>query len=1113
MSRSALLSSSAPRVALSVLVALLASCDGGGRAAGWRRTPDGTGPRVAWDVLAQPLPTIPLPNDVATWPDPTSPTGLRLNASQIVPTQLEATTRAHFDELDGWGTFAPISIPFDAPLDLEDLVARQGGTDHFHTSSFPAHAIYLIDMTTGLPMLLDVGTGDFPAAVVRPDAYFDNDPRNGESNLLLETVEEDLNRNGRLDPGEDTDFDGVLDHPATIDGRLGRTPTETYDRMTWFYERETNTLLLRPILPLEQRHTYAVVVTDRLHGEDGAPVRSSLEYVHPIQQTQALAALPRLLEDHADLYGDLATDTWSHVAFAWTFTTQSVTTDLDALRDGLYGRGPFERLANEFPPNVAPAPVQGGQGCRMDLIGNVYTAPGERLREVLQSAGGAVFGLSEDGVAALVESYQSLDHISVAFFEVPYFFTDPEHEELDDAWDLDAQTGRARMTREVVSMLTFVPRDTSAHQQPFAPLVYVHGHGSNSAEVLVYAGLFVQQGQAVVAVNAHGHGLSVDRATNAVLHSLFGQQCVGPLVDALLAGRARDLDGDGSVDSGVDFWTSYVFHTRDSVRQTVVDQMQAIRILRSFDGTRRAAPISLVNSAGATLDFDGDVNGDGQPDLAGDFDGNGVPDLGGAQEIRFAGGSLGGIITGVMQGVEPAIGVAAAVVPGGGLADVALRTENGSVLPAMILRVIGPLVAGRVSTGPGRESACAAGDVSLYAVVPSLDNTVRTEIACLPGAEAANDDVLFVRNLDNGEVSCSGTTGGAIGAFRVPIPSDAGDRWTIELYHHATDRIHFGDCRWLGNPPAAPDRVIDTWESGNGSGAGNCAQCGKFEQTEWHVGDPLVAPAAGFGLRRQTPDFRRLMSLAQIGLERGDPINFQRRLFLDPITAPDVPDHVRSSMMAMTTGDPNVVIATGYSLARAAGVEAFLPPDAPDHLAEFRAPASFATEHPGFATPNDLALGYHAIEAVPRLERHPVPGGPTFLADIDDLSDGLLYFAGDGETQLPPDMGGVQPVRASPPLRWSRLSRPMARPGDDEVWRYHPGERTSVVVSLYVIPNGIHGFNTFFDPSLGFDSAVYSFNLLSRYLATSGEDVPYLSDPAGHHCLESSTCPYLHPGQ
>ena len=46
------------------------------------------GATAIFDLEARPLPKIPLPNDVATRLDPTSPTGRRINVSTISPTQL-----------------------------------------------------------------------------------------------------------------------------------------------------------------------------------------------------------------------------------------------------------------------------------------------------------------------------------------------------------------------------------------------------------------------------------------------------------------------------------------------------------------------------------------------------------------------------------------------------------------------------------------------------------------------------------------------------------------------------------------------------------------------------------------------------------------------------------------------------------------------------------------------------------------------------------------------------------------------------------------------------------------------------------------------------------------
>jgi len=506
------------------------------------------------------------------------------------------------------------------------------------------------------------------------------------------------------------------------------------------------------------------------------------------------------------------------------------------------------------------------------------------------------------------------------------------------------------------------------------------------------------------------------------------------------------------------------------------------------------------------------MDGNGQADIAGDFDGDGTPDLGGPNTpIAASGGSLGGIVSALLMGAGPAITSSVPVVGGGGLADIAIRTENGAVLNALIVRVMGPLVVTVPSTGPNARTSCAAGDYGLQIVAPSLNSRISTEFACLPGADMAGDDLLLVRNLTNGEVSCSGSTGGMPGRLRVPVPSDAGDRWVVEYYRHGRDRIHFGDCRFTGTAPT-PDRVIRTWEVGSTG----CADCGRYQTTEYAVGAPLVAPTAGFGRRRQTPDFRRLVTLAQIALERGDPINYARRIFLEPLTAPGVPVRPRSMLVTNTGGDANVSIATGYGLARAAGIVPFLPPDAPVHLAEWRAPATFAARYPGFASPNDVYLGMHAIEGLARLARHPVAGGgEAFLADVDDLSEGRSFFGPDGETQVPMAMGGVQPVTLGrgmtpgPAVRWSRRSRPMAQPGDDSVWTYDPAGPNSGMVNPYVQPAGIHGFRRIYDESLGFDMAVYLFNMVGRYLSTAGTEIPYLADPTGHTCLEDSTCSYL----
>ncbi|MCO4763134.1 MAG: hypothetical protein KC502_16575, partial [Myxococcales bacterium] len=250
-------------------------------------TPEGTGAKVNFDSFHKPLPEIPLPNDFATRYDASSPTGRRINASLVAPTVWEAKTRANLDKISGWGTLAPISVSFDAPLDVENIITR-------HADRYaPANDVLLVvDITKGSPdfckpMPFDIGQDLFPIALDRAD-YYPDDPRGHLSQLVFEEVEEDLNGNGKLDPGEDTDMDGVLDHP---NWRSDKDKT-----ILKFYERETNTLIAKPVMPLREATTYAVVLTKNLLDAKGQPIRSPFGYVNHTSQTHALQPLDGCLK-------------------------------------------------------------------------------------------------------------------------------------------------------------------------------------------------------------------------------------------------------------------------------------------------------------------------------------------------------------------------------------------------------------------------------------------------------------------------------------------------------------------------------------------------------------------------------------------------------------------------------------------------------------------------------------------------------------------------------------------------------------------------------------------------------------------------------------------------
>ena len=65
--------------------------------------------------------------------------------------------------------------------------------------------------------------------------------------------------------------------------------------MMTFYERETDTLIVRPLVPLRERTTYAVVITRKLLDLQGQPVGSPYPGVHHASQGAALAPLAATL--------------------------------------------------------------------------------------------------------------------------------------------------------------------------------------------------------------------------------------------------------------------------------------------------------------------------------------------------------------------------------------------------------------------------------------------------------------------------------------------------------------------------------------------------------------------------------------------------------------------------------------------------------------------------------------------------------------------------------------------------------------------------------------------------------------------------------------------------
>jgi hypothetical protein len=183
----------------------------------------------------------------------------------------------------------------------------------------------------------------------------------------------------------------------------------------------------------------------------------------------------------------------------------------------------------------------------------------------------------------------------------------------------------------------------------------------------------------------------------------------------------------------------------------------------------------------------------------------------------------------------------------------------------------------------------------------------------------------------------------------------------------------------------------------------------------------------------------------------------------------------------------------------------FLPHDAPDEFAPWRAPPSFPDRYDGLQSPNDVLLEYHVIEGLSRLPRHPTPDVDNFLFDVDDFSEGQMRFSQDGLAQ---DPDGIPAPRLDDPLRWVRRTLP-ASESSDAVWSPAPGEPVSGLANVYVIPDGTHGFDESVYAPESFDVAQYTLNMIMRWMSTGGTDLQHFTNPGGHTCLEDSSCAFF----
>lgn len=365
------------------------------------------------------------------------------------------------------------------------------------------------------------------------------------------------------------------------------------------YDPSTNTAYAKPFSALDQHRHYALIVTDSVQDTSGAPVAASTAFQACLNDSSPYCAA---------LAGALARVPISsqHIVAASLFTTMSATGWLERARATL----PY------VPPVVMFAQPQSTFA--------IASLAGITLHE---QTGVNPVRFTDLSLPLNSTLLNGLDRVVIGSYESPNFLS-------ADQSIPPAPTNPGLAVPTAVNQVGFNALLPSTPKPPNGYPVVVFGHGFGDSRFggpTAAAPSLARAGLATIAIDAVGHGFGPESSvtfTDTQGHSVT--------INAL--GRSIDLNGDGVIESneGCALTAPIAYGTRDCFRQTAVDLMQLVRIIRQ----------GL------------DLNGDGKPDLD-------------PNQIYYAGDSLGAMYGTMLVAVEPSIRASALIVGGASTIDIA----------------------------------------------------------------------------------------------------------------------------------------------------------------------------------------------------------------------------------------------------------------------------------------------------------------------------------------------------------------------------------------------------------------------------------------------------------
>jgi hypothetical protein len=379
------------------------------------------------------------------------------------------------------------------------------------------------------------------------------------------------------------------------------------------WEPAANTLHFESDQQLDQSSTYLLVVTNGVHGADGAPLDTTT-FRHDLNYGQtndpALKAYRKALLDGLSMARAVGVQS-DDIAAASLFTTQTITAISKKIRAQIQASSPGAvsfTLGSAGERTVFPLSSLTSISWRRQLGTSTFSPTNLSLPAL------SVFPGSVASVA--FGSFTSSDYENASKVIPPY----------------GTATGTpVPLSTNTIGLTLFTPSGTKpAGGWPVA--IFGHGFGdSRNGAPWAVASSLANAGIATVAINVVGHGFGP--AGTYVVTTPSGT------VTLPAGGRAIDQNGNGTFDSteGVSAAAPQtLIGNRDGLRQTVVDIMQLVRQLQ----------------AGV------DVDGDGASDLS-------------SSRLYYAGQSFGGIYGAQLLGVEPALRAGLVNVPGGPIIEIA----------------------------------------------------------------------------------------------------------------------------------------------------------------------------------------------------------------------------------------------------------------------------------------------------------------------------------------------------------------------------------------------------------------------------------------------------------